>query len=88
MRCCRVTVYGRVQGVWYRESCRREAVSAGVAGWVRNNADGTVEALLEGEAPAVERVLAWMRRGPPGAVVTDSTVTPGPPTGARTFVVK
>jgi acylphosphatase len=85
--CWRVTVYGRVQGVWYRQSCRREAVSAGVTGWVRNNADGTVEALLEGEPPAVERVLAWMRRGPPGAVVADITVKPGLLTGARTFVV-
>lgn len=66
----RVVVEGRVQGVWYRQSCQREAVSHGVAGWVRNNDDGTVEAVLEGDPESVVHVLAWMRTGPPRAVVT------------------
>ena len=58
-----------MQGVWFRESCRREAVAVGVTGWVRNAADGSVEAALEGPASAVERVLGWMRLGPRHAVV-------------------
>jgi acylphosphatase len=58
-------VSGRVQGVGYREALRREALACGLAGWVRNRRDGTVEALLQGEAGAVERVIAWAQRGPP-----------------------
>ncbi|HEX7096353.1 MAG TPA: acylphosphatase [Acidimicrobiales bacterium] len=87
MVCYRVVVSGRVQGVWYRESCRRQAVAAGVTGWVRNNPDGTVEALLEGEPDAVERVIDWMRVGPPHARVTGIEVTPEVPRGADQFVV-
>ena len=70
----RVVVDGRVQGVWYRQSCQREAEEQGVAGWVRNNDDGSVEAVLEGEPDAVSRVLEWMRHGPTHAMVT-SVVT-------------
>lgn len=71
----RVTVTGRVQGVWYRDSCRLEALALGVAGWVRNNPDGTVEALLEGSQAAVDKLVDWMRQGPPRAAVTDVTTT-------------
>ena len=60
----RVTVHGRVQGVFFRDSRRREASSRGVAGWVRNCADGTVEAWFEGAPDAVEALVAWARRGP------------------------
>jgi acylphosphatase len=60
----RVIVTGRVQGVWFRESCRQEAVSLGVAGWVRNRADGAVEAAFEGESSAVLAMVAWCRTGP------------------------
>jgi acylphosphatase len=84
----RVTVSGRVQGVWYREGCRREAESAGVAGWVRNNHDGTVEAVLEGDADAVGRLLEWMRHGPSGAVVLATDMKPEPPEGITGFVVR
>jgi acylphosphatase len=66
----RVVVEGRVQGVWYRESCRSEAEAQKVSGWARNNEDGSVEAVLEGEPEAVSRVLEWMRHGPPRATVT------------------
>jgi acylphosphatase len=83
----RITVSGRVQGVWYRETCRREADAAGVTGWIRNNRDGTVEAVLEGEAAAVDRLLAWMRAGPPRAVVTGVEVRAEEPQDERTFVV-
>jgi acylphosphatase len=84
----RVVVTGRVQGVWYRQSCRRRAAGAGVAGWVRNNPDGTVEAVLEGEAAAVEQVLAWMRVGPPHAAVGDVEVRAETPVGERSFAVR
>jgi len=83
----RVIVSGRVQGVWYRESCRREADAAGVAGWVRNTWDGKVEAALEGPRDAVDHVLAWMRIGPPRANVTGVEVDSEEPTGDSRFVV-
>jgi acylphosphatase len=84
----RVVVTGRVQGVWFRESCRREAAAAGVTGWIRNAADGSVEAVLEGEPDAVERVLAWMRVGPRHAVVANVEVHTEPPVGETTFAVR
>ncbi len=84
----RVIVSGRVQGVWYRQSCYDQAVDAGVAGWVRNNDDGTVEAVLEGDADAVERVVAWMRSGPPGALVTRVELGDELPRGERGFRVR
>jgi acylphosphatase len=66
----RAIAEGRVQGVGYREFTRRAALAAGVSGWVRNRFDGTVEALLHGEAGAIEALLAEMRRGPDFASVT------------------
>ncbi len=67
-------ITGRVQGVGFRESMRREAGRLGVTGWVRNRRDGSVEAMLDGPAAAVEAVLAWARHGPPAARVTDVLV--------------
>jgi acylphosphatase len=64
-----VFVSGRVQGVAFRHHTKVAARSAGLAGWVRNLADGRVEAWLEGPPADVERVLAWLRRGPPAASV-------------------
>jgi acylphosphatase len=84
----RVTVSGRVQGVWYRQSCRRVAQALGVNGWVRNNIDGTVEAVLEGDPAAVEEVLAWMRAGPPQAVVVRVNHQEEAATGESTFAVR
>ena len=72
----RIVVHGRVQGVGFRESLRREAERHGVAGWVRNRRDGTVEAVLHGEAVAVEEVVAWAGHGPPSAQVTSIDVEP------------
>ena len=65
----RVAVRGHVQGVFFRETTRRHAIAEGVAGWVRNRPDGTVEAVLEGEREPVERLVAFVREGPPGARV-------------------
>jgi acylphosphatase len=66
----RVIVRGRVQGVFFRDTVRRRADSEGVAGWVRNRSDGAVEAVFEGSAEAVERMVAVCRRGPARAEVT------------------
>lgn len=63
-------IEGRVQGVWFRESTRREAVSLRVTGWVRNRPDGTVEAVIEGPQQAVDQLVAWCHKGPPAAKVT------------------
>jgi acylphosphatase len=70
----RVIVRGRVQGVFFRETTRHLAEQAGVAGWVRNQPDGTVEAVFEGETDAVERLVEASRTGPPMAEVTDLEV--------------
>ena len=65
----RVVVHGRVQGVFFRDSTRELAQARGLAGWVTNRDDGTVEALFEGEQAAVEEAVAWCREGPRDAVV-------------------
>jgi len=77
-----------VQGVYYRDSCRREALAAGVAGWVRNDLDGSVQALLEGQATAVERVVAWMRKGPRRAIVEEIEISVCEPAGLVGFDVR
>jgi acylphosphatase len=81
----RVTVTGRVQGVGFRFATRQRASSRNVAGWVRNNADGTVEAVFEGEPGQVEALVAWCRRGPSGARVDDVRVEVEAPSGERGF---
>lgn len=83
---CRVVVHGLVQGVWFRESCRRQADELGVAGWVANRADGTVEAVVEGRADAVARLVSWCRQGPPRAEVTGVDVTEQPIDGSAPLV--
>ena len=84
----RVVVHGRVQGVFFRDSCSREAERAGVAGWVRNEPDGTVGALFEGPPAAVDRMLSWCREGPPRAQVERVEVTEAEPSGAARFSVR
>lgn len=86
--CYRVVVHGRVQGVWFRQSCRRLAADLDLTGWVRNRTDGTVEALFEGPVDAVARAVAWCRSGPPAAVVTDIEVTEAAPSGLDGFAVR
>jgi acylphosphatase len=83
-----VVVSGRVQGVWFRESCRREAEARGIAGWVANRADGRVEAVFEGAESDVAEVVAWCRVGPPRAVVTGIDLTPESPEDLIGFRVR
>lgn len=84
----RVVAHGRVQGVFFRDSTRRRARDERVAGFVRNLADGTVEAAFEGPADAVERMVAFVRVGPPDARVDRLDVVTEPPTGMTGFRVE
>jgi acylphosphatase len=84
----RVIVRGLVQGVFFRDSTRRLAQRHGVSGWVANRADGAVEAVFEGEADAVERLIAFSREGPRGAQVESVEVTEEEPTGLSGFAVR
>jgi acylphosphatase len=72
----RLSITGLVQGVWYRESMRREAERLGVAGWVRNRADGSVEAVVQGTAEAVDALTRWAKRGPDEARVERVEASP------------
>jgi len=84
----RVVVSGRVQGVWFRDSCRVEADRLGVAGWVRNLGDGRVEAAFEGHHDDVEAMVAWCEEGPAHAVVVGVDVVDEPPVGEPGFRVR
>lgn len=83
----RIVASGRVQGVFFRDSVRREANSAGVAGWATNRADGKVEAVFEGEDEAVNRLVEFCRSGPGHAEVEDLQVTEEEPEGLDGFKV-
>lgn len=80
-RTLRLVAHGRVQGVWFREGMRQEAQRLGVAGWVRNRRDGTVEAVVQGPPAAVEAIVAWARRGPEAAEVQRLEVADAPGEG-------
>ena len=82
-----VRAHGRVQGVFFRDSTRRAAVERGVAGWVRNCSDGTVEAVFEGEAEAVQALVDLCRRGPGRAEVERLDVADEPSEGLDGFRV-
>jgi acylphosphatase len=88
MKCVRVEVSGRVQGVMFRDSCRREADRLGVVGWVRNEPGGSVLVVAEGPGDAVDALVAWCRTGPPGARVTGVDVTAASPSGGQGFEVR
>lgn len=83
----RVVARGTVQGVFFRDSCRREAKRRHISGWVTNRSDGSVEAVFEGEAEQVEAMVAWARRGPARAKVTDLEVSSEEPAGESGFRV-
>lgn len=65
-----LVIHGRVQGVFFRESMRQQAVQLNVNGWAQNRADGTVEAVIQGSAESVNKLLEWAQQGPPFAKVT------------------
>jgi len=84
----RVIVHGEVQGVFFRDTARQQAQDARVSGWVRNRGDGAVEAVLEGEDGAVDRVLDFMRTGPERAKVVNVEVVDEEPEGIDGFDVR
>lgn len=84
----RVVVNGRVQGVFFRDSARRQAQARDVSGWIRNRSDGTVEAVLEGQAEAIESVIGFLETGPRQANVDRVDVEEEPPEGLTGFEVR
>jgi acylphosphatase len=84
----RVVVHGNVQGVFFRDSARREAEARGVAGWITNRPDGAVEAVFEGDPDAVAALVDFCRRGPRGADVESIDETREEPEGLRGFEVR
>ncbi len=84
----RVIVHGRVQGVWFRDTTRRVAVSHDVAGWARNRADGTLEAVFEGEQQAVDALLSFVAEGPERAEVERVECFEEDPAGERGFLIE
>ena len=84
----RVVVHGLVQGVFFRDTVRRHARAADVAGWVRNTREGTVEAVFEGDADAVETLVTLCHTGPRGARVDRVDVTEESPEGLVGFAVR
>ena len=84
----RVVARGRVQGVFFRDTCRRQAWSHRVSGWVANREDGAVEAVFEGDAAAVQAMIEWARKGPAQAHVTKLEVIEEEPRGELGFSVR
>jgi acylphosphatase len=84
----RVLISGRVQGVGYRDTCRRVASERGVTGWVRNVGDGRVEAVFEGTEEQVDGMVEWAGQGPGIAAVADIAVQTEPAEGLTEFVVR
>lgn len=84
----RVVVHGQVQGVFFRARCADAAQSLGVAGWISNEPDGTVQAVFEGDEGAVEGMVAWCHEGSPRAVVDRVEVHEEEPTGERGFTAR
>ena len=75
MRCVKVIISGRVQGVFFRMETKRAADQAGVTGWVRNKRDGRVEAVFQGEKDQVARMIEWCKRGSPLSRVSGVDIT-------------
>ena len=85
MKRARLRISGRVQGVFFRAEASDRARSLGVAGWIRNAPDGSVEAVFEGDGERVDSLIEWCRRGPPGARVDDVAVEWEDPRGESGF---
>ena len=87
MRRVHVRIRGRVQGVFFRAEARARAESLGLAGWICNAPDGSVEAVFEGDEERVSSMVDWCRRGPSGAHVDEVEAEPEEPTGETGFDV-
>jgi acylphosphatase len=83
-----VTIEGEVQGVFFRETARRKATEAGVAGWITNRSDGRVEAVFEGPAEAVDDLVEFCREGPTAATVENIDVVTEEAEGLSGFDVR
>lgn len=83
-----VLVQGKVQGVYYRQSCAQEAKRHKVNGYVRNLHSGDVEAVFEGEDSAVQHMINWCKHGPPAARVEHIEVNETTPVGEKSFEVQ
>lgn len=83
-----VIVSGRVQGVWFRASMRKRAEELALGGWVRNRADGDVEAVIEGAPHAVQELVEWCHMGPPGARIDAVRCSDEPPQGLTDFRIR
>jgi acylphosphatase len=83
-----VLISGEVQGVYFRDTCRRVATGHGVGGWVRNLGDGRVEAVFEGPAEQVGQLVAWAHQGPSSAVVAEVVVRDEQPEGLTEFGIR
>ncbi len=84
----RVVIHGWVQGVYFRDTVRQRARATHVSGWARNNRDGTVEAVFEGEPAAVERLVTFCHEGPRGAEVDRVDVVTENPEGLSGFEIR
>jgi acylphosphatase len=84
----RVTVHGVVQGVGFRYAARARAGELGISGWIRNRADGAVEAEIQGPPDALQEMLTWMARGPRGARVDALETTAASPDDGSGFQIR
>jgi acylphosphatase len=88
-KCASVIISGKVQGVFFRAETQRAALRIGVTGWVRNLADGTVQALFEGSQEKLDRIIEWCRTGPPRSRVADVHVSwEDEPRGFTDFTIR
>ena len=87
MRTVHLIIKGKVQGVFYRQSARKEAVRLGVTGWVKNNEDGAVTAVATGTEEQIQQFIKWCRQGPTLAQVTEVIVSETPHEPYTTFEV-
>lgn len=88
MAAVEVVVHGHVQGVFFRDTCSNQAQAAGLSGWVRNDAAGTVTACFEGDRETIDELVQWCRSGPPQAQVANVEVSERPQSGLSRFEVR
>ena len=88
MKTIRIIVSGRVQGVFFRQSTREQAIALQITGWVRNLADGTVEIMATGDEKKLEQLILWCHQGPPRAVVNNVLVSDAPLENFTSFEIQ